>query len=265
MATQGVVQGVVQGQVVQGQVVQGVVQGTMAGAVVQQQAAPSGSSFEIIGDRYQILNVTLAPGDGVTCDPGTMMHMGNDVKMQAKFGGISRMVSGEELFKTFLKNEGQENQLVGVTPCVPMGVILPVNLPAVGGTLVCKRGAFLAGMGENVKVRLKLLPTGDLMACLCGGMAPIVQEVYGDSYAFLGVTGTLVTHTLQAGEDIVCDTESIVAFTNTIQFGVRQVGDVKMCCCGGEGCYNTVLTGPGTVYIQSLNVAKLVRSLQMGR
>jgi len=254
------VQGGVQGQVVPGQVVQGQV----AGQVVAQ-ATPSGSSFEIIGDRYQILNVTLAPGAGVTCDPGTMMHMGNDVKIQAKFGGISRMVSGEELFKTYLKNEGGSQQLVGVTPCVPMGVILPVNLPEVGGTLVCKRGAFLAGMGENVKVRLKFLPTGDLMACLCGGMAPIVQEIYGDSYAFLGVTGTLVTHTLQAGEDIVCDTESIVAFTQSIQFGVRQVGDAKMCCCGGEGCYNTVLTGPGTVYIQSLSVAKLVRSLQMGR
>jgi len=254
----------VQGQMVQGQMVQGqMVQGQMMqGAVVQQQPA---TSFEIIGERYQILNVTLAPGTGVTVDPGTMMHMGEDVKMQAKFGGLSRAFSGEELFKTFLKNNGQSPQIVGVTPCVPMAVILPVNLPQVGGSLVCKRGAFLAGLGENVKVRMKFLPTGSPLACLCGGMAPIVQEVYGDSFAFIGVTGTLVTHNLQAGEDIVVDTESIVAFTPSVQFDVRQVGDCKMCCFGGEGCFNTILTGPGTVYIQSLSVPKLVRSLQMGR
>ena len=38
-------------------------------------------------------------------------------------------------------------------------------------------------------------------------------------------------------------------------------GLVMNCCLGGEGCFNTVLTGPGNVYLQSINTDKLMSQL----
>ena len=39
------------------------------------------------------------------------------------------------------------------------------------------------------------------------------------------------------------------------------MGNFVTCCCGGEGCFNTELTGPGTIYLQSLSYEKLIRLL----
>ena len=79
--------------------------------------------------------------------------------------------------------------------------------------------------------------------------------------AFLSAAGTVVSRQLQAGEAIQVDSDVIVGFEQSVQFDVKQTGDIITVCCGGEGCFNTVLTGPGHVYLQSISVDKLMSQL----
>ena len=44
---------------------------------------------------------------------------------------------------------------------------------------------------------------------------------------------------------------------------VKMAGGFCTCCCGGEGMFNTVMTGPGLVYVQSMSFAKFKRALQL--
>ena len=66
---------------------------------------------------------------------------------------------------------------------------------------------------------------------------------------------------LDHGEVILADTNSVVAFTEGVGYDVKTVGNLVTCCCSGEGCFNTELTGPGTVYLQTLSYEKLVTML----
>lgn len=80
--------------------------------------------------------------------------------------------------------------------------------------------------------------------------------------AFLNASGTCLTKTLQDGEVLIVDTDSVVAFEKTVGYDVRRNRGCLMCCCGGEGLYNTVLTGPGLVILQSMSFEKMATKLR---
>ena len=223
--------------------------------------------FDMLGSTYGVLAKPLAPGESFQSEPGAMTFMSNDVKMSAKFGGffgtVSTAVSGEALAKVTYTNEGSDVGYVGMTSNQPFSMVIPVQMGAVnGGVLNVKRGAYMAGT-PDVTAKAKLLPARDCAACCCGGMPPIIQEISGapTGAAFLAAAGTIVAKSLQPGEAIVVDSDVIVGFEKDVQFEVKQVGSCMTCCLGGEGCYNTVLTGPGTVYLQSISIDKLMAQL----
>jgi len=91
----------------------------------------------------------------------------------------------------------------------------------------------------------------------CGGMSFIVQTLTGGSWSFLCAMGTVISRELQPGEEIIVDTNSILAFTDQVSIDVRAVGGCGAMCCAGEGAFNTVLTGPGKIFLQSMPIEKL--------
>lgn len=228
-----------------------------------QQTMPAG--YDLIGDKYGIVARTLGPGEEFHSEPGAMVFMSEFVKLSAKFGGffktVSQAASGEALVKVSYTNETNAMGYVAMTPNQPFSMVVPVQMQALpGGTINVKRGAYMAG-SPDVSARAKMLPAKDLTACCCGGLPPIIQEVHGTGTAFLSASGTVVARPLQAGEEIIVDSNVIVGFENTVSFEVRKVGGFMTCCFGGEGCYNTVFTGPGNVYLQSINISKLMDQL----
>lgn len=90
--------------------------------------------------------------------------------------------------------------------------------------------------------------------CLCAGLGCCRQKLEGsiDSIAFLAAGGTLVYKHLEAGETITVDTNSVVAFEDSVTLGIIPNGRLcgLTCLCGGEGLFSTTLTGPGRVYMQ---------------
>ena len=250
-------------QVVMGQAVPGAVEAGPASiggmSVISRTELPG--EFNVAGSRYSVLQKNLQPGEEFQGESGVMMYMSDDVKMEARFGGW-RMFSGEGLAKVNFKNHGSTPGVVGLTPNLPMSVVIPYETSQ--GPLNCKRGAFMAG-DKNIRVHPKILPASSALACCCGGMPPIIQEIKsgpeGHGLALLNAGGTLVTKNLEPGESIIVDTNAVVAFTAGVGYDVRTVGNFMTCCFGGEGCFNTEMKGPGTVYLQTVSYEGLMKSL----
>jgi uncharacterized protein (AIM24 family) len=87
----------------------------------------------------------------------------------------------------------------------------------------------------------------------------IVQTVENGEWAFLMAMGTVVKKILRSGESILVDGDSILAFESSVTVDVRAVGNIAAICCGGDGIFNTELSGPGTIYLQSMSIDKLRR------
>ena len=67
---------------------------------------------------------------------------------------------------------------------------------------------------------------------------------------------------LKPGQSIIVDTGNVAGFEPSVQMDIQQVHGVKNIFFGGEGLFNTVLTGPGRVWLQTMpiyNVANAIR------
>ena len=78
--------------------------------------------------------------------------------------------------------------------------------------------------------------------------------------AFLGAGGVIMSKSLGEGEQLILDTNSLVAWTNTSEVSVK-VNSCCNCCCSGEGLFDTVVTGPGKAWIQTMGLGKFKNAL----
>lgn len=230
--------------------------------------------FEIFGHEMQYVEVELDPGEAAIGEAGVMMYMQDGVQMDTLFGDGSaqqsglfgkllgagkRLLTGESLFTTVFHNEGSGKRRVAFAAPYP-GKIVPVDLSAVGGTLLCQKDSFLcAAKGVSLGIAFqKKIGVG-----LFGGEGFIMQKLEGDGMAFIHAGGTLKEIDLPPGEVIRVDTGCVVAFQPSVDFDIQFVGKIKTALFGGEGIFNAVLQGPGKVWLQSLPLARLADRIVM--
>ena len=84
-----------------------------------------------------------------------------------------------------------------------------------------------------------------------------MQRLDGDGLAFIHAGGTILQRELQAGQTLLVDTGCLVALTPTVSFEIQYVGKIKTALFGGEGLFFAKVTGPGTVWLQSLPFSRL--------
>jgi uncharacterized protein (AIM24 family) len=168
-------------------------------------------------------------------------------------GAGKRLVTGESLFTTVYTNQSQGKQRVAFGAPYP-GKILPMDLRQLGGLLICQRDAFLcAARGVSLGIALqKKLSTG-----FFGGEGFIMQKLEGDGLAFVHAGGTVVRRELHAGQTLMVDTGCVVAYTAGVSFDIQFVGKIKTALFGGEGLFLARMTGPGTIWLQSLPFSRL--------
>ncbi len=216
-------------------------------------------SYNIYGTDLQLLEVELDPGEAVQAEPGSMTYMEDDIDMQTKaeggiLRGLARVVTGEHFFATVFVNKGRSGKArVGFAAPYP-GKIIPLNLAALGGSILCQRDAFLcAARGITIEVAF----TKRLKAGFFGGEGFILQRLKGDGMAFVHAGGTIIEKDLQRGQTLRLDTGCLVAFTPSVDYDIKFVGGFRNMIFGGEGLFLAVLKGPGKVYVQSLPFARL--------
>ena len=227
-------------------------------------------AYKIFGSEMQFVEVELDPGESVIAEAGAMMYKESAVAMDTVFGDGStssgkgglfdkmlgagkRLLTGESLFMTVFTHKGGGIAKVAFGAPYP-GNIIPVDLSQVGGAMICQKDSFLCaakGVSIGIFFQRKIL-TG-----LFGGEGFIMQKLEGDGLAFLHAGGTTVERQLEPGEVLHVDTGCIVAFEPSVQFDIRQAGNIKTSLFGGEGLFFAELCGPGKVWLQSLPFSRL--------
>ena len=224
--------------------------------------------YEIRGNEMQLVEVELDPGEAAVGEAGSMMFMDAGISMDTVFGDGSaqqggffgkllgagkRLITGESLFTTIYTNQANRKQRVAFAAPYP-GKIVPMDLRALGGTLICQKDAFLcAARGVSLGIALQQrLSTG-----FFGGEGFIMQKLEGDGLAFVHASGTIVQRELGVGETLLVDTGCVMAYTPQVNFEIQYVGKIKTALFGGEGLFFAKLTGPGTVWMQSLPFSRL--------
>ena len=225
--------------------------------------------YKIHGEEMQFVEIMLDSGESILAEAGSMMYMDSAIKMDTVFGDGSakegfdmksklfsagkRMLTGESLFMTSFTNSADGKRCVSFAAPYP-GTVIPFDLSDYGGVMICQKDSFLcAAMGISIGIALqKRIGVG-----LFGGEGFIMQRLEGDGLAFLHAGGTIIKRELAPRETVKLDTGCLVAMTNSIDYDIQFAGDIKTALFGGEGLALATLTGPGTVWLQSLPFSRL--------
>ncbi|SHN31110.1 TIGR00266 family protein [Gracilibacillus kekensis] len=225
--------------------------------------------YKLHGDDMQFVEVELDPQETVIAEAGGLMMMDDDITMETIFGDGSsnqgggfvgkligagkRVITGESLFMTTFTNQGSGKKHVSFASPYP-GKIVPMDLSEMNGKIICQKDAFLAaakGVSVGVEFQRKI------GAGFFGGEGFIMQKLEGDGLAFVHAGGTIHKRELQPGEKLRVDTGCLVAMTGDVDYNIEFVGGVKTALFGGEGIFFATLSGPGTVWVQSLPFSRL--------
>ncbi len=232
--------------------------------------------YKIYGEEMQCIEIELDPQETVIAESGSFMFMDNMIEMATVFGDASdrtesffgklmtagkRVLTGESLFMTTFTNQGGDKQRVAFAAPYA-GKIVPLDLQALGGKVICQKDAFLcAAKGVQIGIEFqRKLGTG-----LFGGEGFIMQKLEGDGFAFVHAGGHILERDLRAGERLRVDTGCIVAFTQHVTYDIQFVKGIRNMVFGGEGLFFAELTGPGKVWLQSLPVSRLAAKISSYR
>lgn len=225
--------------------------------------------FNIYGEDLQFVEIMLDPQETIVAEAGAMMYKDSVIKMETIFGDGSsksggdlksklfsagkRMLTGESLFMTAFTNMGTGKKCVSFAAPYP-GKVVAFDLTDYGGVLICQKDAFLcAAKGISVGIAFQK----KIGAGLFGGEGFIMQKLEGDGLAFMHAGGTIIKKELQRSETLQLDTGCLVALTPSVNYDIQFAGDIKTALFGGEGLVMATLTGPGTVWMQSLPFSRL--------
>ena len=214
--------------------------------------------YEIKGDNLPVLICQLDPGESMLCESGAMSWMDEGIEMETQGGGIGkmfgRMFTNEKLFQNrYVAKQAGEIAFASSFP----GSILPVRITP-DKPIVVQKSAFLASSGN---VELSVHFQKKIGSGLFGGEGFLLQRLSGDGIAFLEIDGSSIEYNLSAGERKVLSTGYLAMMDATCGIDVQTVKGVKNVLFGGEGLFNTVVTGPGHVVLQTMPIMKTAASL----
>lgn len=208
--------------------------------------------YELKGGEFPVVICHLEDGEQMITERGSMVWMSPNMQMETRGGGLGRMFSrafsGESMFQNVYTARGAG--MIAFGSSFP-GEIRPITVGP-GEDMILQKSAFLAAE-EGVELSIHF--SKKLGAGLFGGEGFIMQRLSGRGTAFAEIDGALIEYELQRGQQIVVDTGNVAGFTAGVQMDIQQVPGMKNKLLGGEGLFNTVLTGPGRVWLQTMPVS----------
>ena len=214
--------------------------------------------YEIKGGSFPVVICKLQRGEKMIAEKGSMVWMSPTMKMETKGGGLGKMFSkafsGESMFQNIYT--AQQDGTITFGSSFP-GSIKPVVIDE-NHEMILQKSAFLASeAGVELSIHFnKKLSTG-----LFGGEGFIMQRLSGHGIAFAEIDGELMEYDLGEGEQIVVDTGNVAGFDPSVHMEIRQVPGIKNKLFGGEGLFNTVLTGPGKVWLQTMPIYNVAMAI----
>ena len=215
--------------------------------------------YEIKGGAFPVVVCELTDGEQMITEKGSMVWMTPNMEMETTGGGIGKMFSkafsGESMFQNIYTARGAGMITFGSS--FP-GKILPLQI-APGREMIVQKNAFLA---SEAGVELSIHFNKKLGAGFFGGEGFIMQRLSGSGMAFIEIDGELVEYDLAPGQKMVIDTDNVAGFEPTVSIEIQQVPGLKNKFLGGEGLFNTTLTGPGKIWLQTMPISNVAMAIR---
>ena len=214
----------------------------------------------IWGNILPAVTIDLEQGESIYTESGGMTWMLDKVKMDTNMKGgfmkgLGRMFSGESLFMATYTAEAP-NQSITIASSFP-GEIKELHISS-DKEFICQKSAFLCA---EQSVELSTYITSGIKKGLFGGEGFVLQKLSGNGVMFAEFDGHVVEYELQPGQKIIVDTGHLAAMSATCTMEIKSVPGVKNMLFGGEGLFLTTLTGPGKVYLQTMNMAEFANKI----
>lgn len=216
--------------------------------------------YEIKGTPFPVVICKLEPNETVCCQKGAMSWMSPNMQMSTNAGGgigkmFSRAVTGESIFQN-------KYTAIGGTGEIAFASTVPGNVLALDvseRTIVAQKSAYLA---SSPSVEMSIFFQKKIGAGFFGGEGFIMQKFDGKGIVFLEIDGSCVEYDLAAGESILVDTGFLAAMDATCSVDVETVKGVGNALFGGEGFFNTRVSGPGHVWLQTMPASALAGAVR---
>ena len=218
-------------------------------------------TYEITGEPTPVVICELESGEQMITERGSMAWMSPNMRMETTTGGgigraLGRMFAGEAMFQNRYTAQGGPG-MIAFASSFP-GSIRAFTI-APGREIIVQKSGFLAAE-ETVTLSVtfqKKLGTG-----FFGGEGFIMQRLSGSGVAFAEFDGHVMEYDLPAGQSMVVDTGYLAAMDASCSMDIQAVPGVKNMLFGGEGVFNTVVTGPGRIYLQTMPISAVAGVLR---
>lgn len=216
-------------------------------------------NYEVKGGNFPAVICQLDANESMITEGGAMSWMSPNMVMQTKGNGLGkmlgRMFSNERIFQNVYTAQGGAGE-IAFASSFP-GDITALEITP-GNEYIIQKSAFLA---STTGVDLSVYLQKKFSAGLFGGEGFIMQKLSGNGLAFIEIDGSAIRYQLQPGQQIIVDTGHVVMMSASCKMEIQSVKGVKNVLFGGEGLFNTVVTGPGEVVLQTMPTVKLAQAL----
>ncbi len=217
--------------------------------------------YEIKGRDLPYVECVLNTGDKMITESGAMCWMDDGITMETSTNGglakgFGRLFSGEHFFQNNYTATA-DNVRISFASSMP-GEIVAVELNGTNSLIIQKK-SFLAAYGN---VNLSIFLNKKISGGLFGGEGFVMQKITGTGVVFLEVDGASAEYELATGQRMIVSSEHLVSMSETCQLDVQVVKGIKNMLFGNEGFFNTVITGPGKLTVQSMPIRKLADSVK---
>ena len=217
--------------------------------------------YQIQGETLPVVICELEAGERMITEGGAMSWMSPNMKMETTSNGgigkaFGRAFSGEKMFQNIYTAQGGPG-MIAFASSFP-GSIRAFEVSS-GQDMIFQKSAFLA---SEAGVQLSMHFRKKLGAGFFGGDGFIMQKVSGEGIVFAEFDGHVIEYELEAGQQIVIDTGHLAAMSATCSMDIQNVPGVKNMLFGGEGLFNTVITGPGKVWLQTMPISNVAGALR---
>lgn len=217
--------------------------------------------YQIQGETLPVVICELENGEKMITEGGAMSWMSPNMKMETTSNGglgkaFGRAFSGEKMFQNIYTAQGGPG-MIAFASSFPGSIRAYEITP--GQDMIFQKKAFLAAeMGVELSVHFRKKVASGLF----GGEGFIMQKISGQGIVFAEFDGHVIEYELQAGQQIVIDTGHLAAMTASCSMDIQSVPGVKNMLFGGEGFFNTVITGPGKVWLQTMPISNVAGAIR---
>ena len=216
--------------------------------------------YTILGEPMPVVQCELEAGESMITERGSMVWMSPNMEMSTNARGgfgkmLGRMFAGDSIFQNTYTARGGAG-MIAFASSFP-GSIRAIDITPDKPVVVQKCGFLASEQGVELSTFFQRKASSGFFA----GEGFIMQKLSGHGTAFIEIDGHCVEYNLKPGQQIVVDTGNLAMCDASCSIDIQTVKGVGNALFGGEGFFNTVVTGPGRVVLQTMPASAVAAAL----